>query len=117
MYAEVVLFGGPRHETLLVPSEAVIRTGSRSIVILSEGDGHFRPAQVTVGDEREGQTEILTGVQEGETIVSSGQFLIDSEASLQGVLARMSAPVSQALPRDTGEGLSGRPRDQKGDSP
>lgn len=92
MYAEVVLFGGAREGSLLVPSEAVIRTGTRSLVILAERAGQFRPAEVMVGDEREGETEILSGLSEGETIVTSGQFLIDSEASLQGVLARMLPP-------------------------
>ena len=89
MYADVTLFGGPRADTLLVPTEAVIRTGERSVVILAEGAGRFRPASVQVGDDRAGQTEILSGLQEGESIVVSGQFLIDSEANLRGALARM----------------------------
>jgi Cu(I)/Ag(I) efflux system membrane fusion protein len=89
MYAGVTLFGGPRAGTLLVPTEAVIRTGERSVVILAEGEGRFRPATVKVGDDREGQTEILSGLEEGEDIVVSGQFLIDSEANLRGALARM----------------------------
>lgn len=90
MFAQVALFGGPRDKTLLVPTEAVIRTGERDVVILSEGEGKFRPAMVKVGDDRQGQTEILEGLDEGETIVVSGQFLIDSEANLRGALARMS---------------------------
>jgi Cu(I)/Ag(I) efflux system membrane fusion protein len=90
MFAEVALFGGPRDKTLLVPTEAVIRTGERDVVILAEGEGRFRPAMVKVGDDRAGHTEILEGLDEGETIVVSGQFLIDSEANLRGALARMS---------------------------
>jgi Cu(I)/Ag(I) efflux system membrane fusion protein len=89
MFASVTLSGGARARTLLVPTEAVIRTGERDVVILAEGGGRFRPALVKVGDDREGRTEILDGVAEGELIVVSGQFLIDSEASLQGALARM----------------------------
>lgn len=92
MFAQVTLFGGPRGNTLMVPTEAVIRTGERDVVILAQGEGHFSPAMVKVGDDRSGQTEILGGLAEGETIVVSGQFLIDSEASLQGALARMVAP-------------------------
>lgn len=95
MFADVALFGGPRDNMLLVPSEAVIRTGERDVVILAEGDGKFRPAAVKVGDDRQGQTEILEGLDEGETIVVSGQFLIDSEANLRGALARMRGDESQ----------------------
>ena len=95
MFADVALFGGPRDKTLLVPTEAVIRTGERDVVILAEGDGKFRPAVVKVGDDRQGQTEILEGLNEGETIVVSGQFLIDSEANLRGALARMRGDESQ----------------------
>jgi membrane fusion protein, copper/silver efflux system len=93
MYADVALFGRTREGTLLVPTEAVIRTGERSVVILAEGDGRFRPANVTVGDDREGLTEILTGLDEGEAVVVSGQFLIDSEANLRSVLGRMASPA------------------------
>lgn len=90
MYAEVRLVGDGEHsECLLVPSEAVIRTGGRDVVILALGEGRFRPAVVQLGEDRNGQTEILSGLDEGETVVSSGQFLIDSEASLRGALARM----------------------------
>jgi Cu(I)/Ag(I) efflux system membrane fusion protein len=90
MYADVSLFGRTREGTLLVPTEAVIRTGERSVVILAEGGGRFRPANVKVGDDRAGMTEILSGLKEGEEIVVSGQFLIDSEANLRSVLGRLS---------------------------
>ncbi|HUP92748.1 MAG TPA: efflux RND transporter periplasmic adaptor subunit [Solimonas sp.] len=97
MFAQVTLPGVASTGTLLVPSEAVIRTGTRDVVILAEGQGRFRPALVSVGQEHAGQTGILGGLAEGETVVVSGQFLIDSEASLQGALARMGAePVEPA---------------------
>lgn len=76
-------------EGLSVPSEAVIYTGARSIVIVRD-DAGFRPAEVRTGAELGERTEILSGLQEGEQVVASGQFLIDSEASLNGVLARLS---------------------------
>lgn len=90
MYVDVSLAGGSKSEALMVPSEAVIRTGTRNVVILALGQGRYRPAVVEVGADRNGQTEILSGLDEGETVVVSGQFLIDSEASLRGALARMS---------------------------
>ena len=74
---------------LLVPSDAVIHTGRRSVVMLAEEGGHFRPVEVGVGREAGAQTEIVQGLQAGQRVVLSGQFLIDSEASLRGLEARL----------------------------
>ena len=87
MYAEVNLATAKR-EALTVPSEAIIATGARTVVIVRE-NGAFRPAEVKTGAETDGRTEILAGLTPGEEIVLSGQFLIDSEASLKGALARL----------------------------
>lgn len=83
-----ITFGDGAAGALVVPSEAVIRTGTRTLVMLAEPGGRFRPAEIRVGREAGGQTEILAGLAEGERVVASGQFLIDSEASLSGVQAR-----------------------------
>lgn len=90
MFATVHL-GDTSRSALLVPSEAVIRTGKRTLVMLADGKGRFRPAEVRVGREAGGQTEILAGLAAGEKVVASGQFLLDSEASLTGIAAR---PIS-----------------------
>jgi Cu(I)/Ag(I) efflux system membrane fusion protein len=87
MFANVSL-GGEAKLGLLVPSEAVIRTGTRTLVMLSAKDGRYHPAEVRTGREGGGQTEILAGLSEGEQVVVSGQFLIDSEASLTGIAVR-----------------------------
>ncbi|RXD01931.1 efflux RND transporter periplasmic adaptor subunit [Sphingomonas sp. UV9] len=87
MFATVHL-GGTSDTALLVPSEAVIRTGKRTLVMLADGKGRFRPAEVRIGREAGGQTEILAGLASGEKVVASGQFLLDSEASLTGIAAR-----------------------------
>ena len=94
MFATVTLGDGDR-SALLVPSEAVIRTGTRSIVMLSEAGGRFHPAEVRPGSEANGRTEILAGLSEGEKVVASGQFLVDSEASLSGIAARPVASTMQ----------------------
>ncbi len=73
---------------LVVPSEAIIRTGKRSIVMVSEGGGKFVPNEVSTGQEIGDRTVILSGLMENQEIASSGQFLIDSEASLSGIMAR-----------------------------
>lgn len=75
--------------TLLVPSDAVVRTGRRSVVMVAEDAGRFRPVEVTAGLEVGGQTEISAGLKMGQRVVLSGQFLIDSEASLRGLEARL----------------------------
>lgn len=74
---------------VLVPSEALIRTGTRNVVILALERGGFRAAEVEVGQEAGGKAEIRKGLKAGERVVLSGQFLIDSEASLSSTLARM----------------------------
>jgi Cu(I)/Ag(I) efflux system membrane fusion protein len=81
--------------TLLVPSDAVIHTGRRSVVMLSEDKGRFRPVEVSTGIESGGQTEIASGLRAGQRVVLSGQFLIDSEASLRGLEARLNEPTAQ----------------------
>jgi Cu(I)/Ag(I) efflux system membrane fusion protein len=81
--------GNPAAQTVLVPSEAVIVTGERSVVIVDRGNGRFEPVHVKIGAEEGGKTEVLEGLSGGEKVVASGQFLIDSEASLRGVERRM----------------------------
>jgi Cu(I)/Ag(I) efflux system membrane fusion protein len=76
---------------VLVPTDAVIATGVRHVVIVDSGQGKFRAQEVRIGDEASGKTQILDGIGDGETVVLSGQFLIDSEASLSGTLARLQA--------------------------
>ena len=90
-----VSFGGSTQPALLVPSEALIRTGKRTLIMLALDKGRYRPAEVQTGRESGGQTEILAGLSEGEKVIASGQFLIDSEASLSGVEAR---PIGGATP-------------------
>lgn len=88
MYANVVL-AGKTHEALSVPTESIIATGKRNIVIVKNNHG-YRPVEIETGQYRDGSTEVLNGLSVGEDVVASGQFLIDSEASLSGVLARLS---------------------------
>lgn len=90
MTADVTFTPGAGRPALLVPTEAVIRTGTRAIVFVYQGKGRFVPTQVTVGREAGGRTEILSGLRADDRVVASGQFLIDSEASLRGIEARVS---------------------------
>jgi Cu(I)/Ag(I) efflux system membrane fusion protein len=91
-------FGGMSQPALLVPSEAVIRTGARNLVMIARPGGRYAPAEVKIGREDGGKTEVLAGLSEGEKVVASGQFLIDSEASLSGVPARPIASQPPPMP-------------------
>jgi len=98
MFADVVIYGGPKRETLAVPAEAVIETGQRTSVVLALGDGRFQPVDVVTGMASGDWVEILSGIADGDEVVISGQFLIDSESSLQASFLRMdeSAPAAEA---------------------
>ncbi len=89
MYADVTVYAGGRPHAVLISSEAVIRTGIRNIVILALGDGKFLPTEVTLGLESQGTVEILSGLRGDETVVTSGQFLIDSESNLRESINKM----------------------------
>jgi Cu(I)/Ag(I) efflux system membrane fusion protein len=91
MFATVSLTPSKSTEVLLVPTEAVIQTGTRSVVMVAEGGGKFASVDVETGSESGGRTEIRKGLEAGQKVVVSGQFLIDSEASLRGSTERMDA--------------------------
>lgn len=98
MTAVASLFVSQRPEAVVVPDEAVIRSGLRTLVILAKGGGYFEPREVKTGISAEGFTEIVSGVSEGEEIVTSSQFLIDSESNLKAAIMKL-APQT---PGDTG---------------
>lgn len=83
MFVNLAFAAAPRAPSLLLPAEAVIRTGTRSVVMLEQEPGKFVPVQVTLGQEAGGQVEIRSGLQAGQKVAASGQFLVDSEASLK----------------------------------
>jgi Cu(I)/Ag(I) efflux system membrane fusion protein len=90
MFVSLEFEGKAEQEQLVVPSEAVIMTGERNVVIVARQGGGFDVANVTLGAETDGRTAILSGLEEGQEIVLSGQFLIDSEASLKSSVSRLS---------------------------
>lgn len=109
MYADVTIFGGAKRDILVIPRESLIRTGNETRVIVDQGEGRFAPRKVVAGVESGDGVEIITGLKENERVVTSGQFLIDSEASLKASLTRMTGNSSQ----DNGKSM----QQQKRDSP
>jgi Cu(I)/Ag(I) efflux system membrane fusion protein len=89
MYADVVIYGGKKGGVLSVPREAVIRESQTARVIVALDEGRFQPRDVRTGIETTDRVEILEGLAEGDVVVVSAQFLIDSEASRRASLLRM----------------------------
>ena len=104
MYAEIALSPGEAEELPQVPVDAVIGSGGDARVIVKDRDGRFRPVAVKAGRSGGGFTEILGGLRGGEEVVASGQFLIDSEASLTGALERFNAQAGAAPPANAKSG-------------
>jgi Cu(I)/Ag(I) efflux system membrane fusion protein len=94
MYANVIIYGGPKDDVVVIPLEALIRTGREERVVIALGEGRFESRTVRAGIESGEWVEVIEGVQPGEDIVVSGQFLIDSEASLKASMMRM-APAAE----------------------
>jgi len=90
MYANVWIKTQPIKDALVIPTEAVIRSGHRNIVFVAQGEGRFEPREVRLGEESDdGRIRILAGLVGGEQIVISAQFMLDSESRLQEAIQKM----------------------------
>ncbi|MFZ6844209.1 efflux RND transporter periplasmic adaptor subunit [Undibacterium sp. RuTC16W] len=98
MFATLSFSTDSGKEVLLIPTEAIIQTGTRSVVMVMQSEGHYLPVTIEAGQEAHGQTEIRNGLESGQKVVISGQFLIDSEASLKGTATRMGDVPSNPIP-------------------
>jgi Cu(I)/Ag(I) efflux system membrane fusion protein len=97
MFATVQIASPITVDAVAVPEEAVIRSGERNVVVVSLGGGYFDPRNVELGVSGDGYVQILSGIKEGEKIVVSSQFLIDSESNLKAAIGQMSGtPASLA---------------------
>lgn len=94
MFANVMLYTDPQPDALVVPSESIVRSGSREQVFVVRAPGKFEPREVTLGVSAEGFTQVLSGLQSGERVVTSSQFLIDSESKLREATAKMMAAMA-----------------------
>ena len=95
MFATVELDADLEAEALLVPDTAVLRSGEKNTVFVALDDGHFEPREVTLGPRAENNTyEVLSGLKEGERVVTSGQFMLDSESQLREAIQKMLNPAS-----------------------
>jgi len=102
-FANVTLHSGRSVDAIVIPEEAVIRSGTRQRVFVVRGGGKFEPREVTLGVSSNGRVQVLKGITPGDEVVISGQFLIDSESSLREAAVKMSAPGTRATSGDTTE--------------
>ncbi len=91
MYLNVELSVKTAENALTVPDSAVINTGARTVVVVDKGDGRFEPRNVKLGGQADGYYQIISGIKAGEMVVTSGNFLIDSEASFSAAVNGMGA--------------------------
>ena len=96
MFSRVTIRGEAADATVHIPREALIRGGSTDRVVLALGEGRFRAQPVTVGIESGDRVAIREGLSPGDRVVTSGQFLIDSESSIESALRRMDAPADHS---------------------
>jgi len=99
MFAQVVIHGINSPKTLTVPREAVIRTGNSNRVVLALGEGNFKSINVKIGRFTENYAQILSGLSEGEKVVTSAQFLLDSESSKTSDFKRMGNQEEESTPK------------------
>lgn len=106
MYAVVTIEGGAARPQLLVPKSAVLRTGKQDLVIVAEGENRFRPQPVRLGGGTREHYAVLDGVNEGDIVVTSAQFLFDSESRIQEAVQKLKSdtvvPTVPPAPADTG---------------
>jgi RND family efflux transporter MFP subunit len=91
MFADVTIHARPR-TVLQVPDDAILESGTRNIVFVSEGEGRLVPREVSVGDHGAGVVEIRDGLKEGDVVVSGANFLVDSESRLKAAISAMGTP-------------------------
>jgi Cu(I)/Ag(I) efflux system membrane fusion protein len=89
MNASVTLHAAMNSNSVTVPEQAILHSGLRTLVVVAKGGGYFEPREIKIGQTAEGYVEALSGVQEGEEIVISSQFLIDSESNLKAAVMKM----------------------------
>jgi len=109
MFAEISIHSDERNNAIVIPAESVIRSGNSTQVFVVRGPGKFEPRIVQLGIESDGQVVVLDGVREGEEVVSSAQFLLDSESKLREATAKMMGAIKKAktVPDTTRKAMTG----------
>lgn len=96
MFVDVAIYGGPKSSVLAIPLSAVIDDGQVKRVVKETEEGDFQIAEIVTGMQTKGLVEVLSGLQDGDRVVVSGQFLLDSESQIQSNLRRFSSPAASS---------------------
>ncbi|MDQ6953274.1 MAG: efflux RND transporter periplasmic adaptor subunit [Mariprofundaceae bacterium] len=113
MFADVTIHASKQINAIVIPSEAVLRTGTRNAVFVVRGPGKYEPRDVKLGISSDGLVQILEGVKAGEEVVTSAQFLIDSESKLREAAAKM-MEAKKPTPADPRPAMDMEGMDMKG---
>jgi membrane fusion protein, copper/silver efflux system len=103
MFAEVQIYAGKKIDAIVIPDAAIVRSGTRTQVFIVRGKGKFEPRIVRLGIASEGYVQVLEGLSAGEEIVTSSQFLIDSESKLREATAKMLEPAKRTQLQSPGQ--------------
>lgn len=116
MFADLVIHSAPIEAAVVIPAEAIVRSGRSNRAFVVRGPGKFEPREVTLGLESNGQVAVLAGIAAGEEVVTSAQFLIDSESSLREATAKMLEAMREPTEEDSAANTSPRlnPADKRG---
>ncbi len=101
MFSEVVIHSDTQQEAIVIPAESVIRSGDHTQVFVVRAPGKFEPRRVTLGFESQGQVAVLKGISVGEEVVTSSQFLVDSESKLREATAKMMESLTPPPPENS----------------
>ena len=116
MYVNVAVRTTGAADVVMAPAEAVLHSGTRTVVIVAKGGGVFEPREVVLGTESEGMVEIASGLAAGETVVVSSQFLIDSDANLRAAISQLLGGVEEGEPAHVHESVPAGDSAMAGDS-
>ena len=92
MFADVTIYADKQLNAVVIPVEAVVRSGAKNQVFVVQGAGKFEPREITTGLSSDGNVTVLKGLKAGEEVVTSAQFLIDSESKLREATEKMIEP-------------------------
>jgi Cu(I)/Ag(I) efflux system membrane fusion protein/cobalt-zinc-cadmium efflux system membrane fusion protein len=118
MFGNAVIAGAPRPGAIAIPTDAVIRSGTRTVAVVALGEGHFEPRDIELGlDSGDGWLEVLSGLKEGEDVVVSSQFLIDSESNLREAVKKLlAARAADGTEKEMGHSSHAMPTDAKSEA-
>ena len=94
MFASVKMVSSMSNVGIAIPEQSIIHSGMRNIVVIALGNGYFKPQEIKLGAMANGYVQVLEGLSEGQSIVTSSQFLIDSESNLRAAVNNMNGSDS-----------------------